>query len=101
MNLASALSRKMVTHVSSYSSLFLRGLIVAALGTSTLSVLNDREGVGLEALYVNNVSHANPIFEKGGGLRSNSSLDRSVLRNESSTRRRDNPLRTLAQKTSS
>ena len=37
--------------------------MVAALGASTVSVLNDSEGVGLEALKHNNVSHSNFFFE--------------------------------------
>jgi len=41
---------KLEFYVSSYSAFVLSGLMVAALGASTVSVLNDSEGVGLEAL---------------------------------------------------
>jgi hypothetical protein len=49
MNLASKFE-KLGSYVSSYSAFVLSGLMVAALGASTVSVLNDSEGVGLEAL---------------------------------------------------
>jgi len=41
---------KIGIYVSSYSEFVLRGVIAAALGASTLSVLKDSEGVGLETL---------------------------------------------------